>query len=609
MAEIGKAYVQIIPKATGISSQVEKTIGGGGTGTAAGQMIGGNIKKALAAAAIATPIVAGLKAALGEGAKLEQSFGGLDTIYGDASKGAKKYAWEAAKAGISANDYAEQAVSFGASLKQAFKGDTTKAVEAANTAIMDMTDNAAKMGTPLDQIQHAYQGFAKQNYTMLDNLKLGYGGTKTEMERLLADASKISGQKYDMSNLGDVYAAIHVIQGELGLTGVAAAEAEGTFTGSMGAMVASAKNLGAIMAQGGDLGPAMKMLAGNAAAFLFNNLVPSIGRVIKQIPNLVGTFISTAAPMIQAQGMKFVTALASGITMAVGTIQQSTVPIINKIGDSIIAAFPIFMAKGAEIISSIGTGIVNAIPQFATYVASVVTAIGDFLAGFYSTYGENGSKIAEELASGFVKGLPKLLVNVVMGLGKVSVAIVKALVKVAPQALIATQKISQGIYKGLAGGALTLIKGAMNKIKTAMEKPLKKAQGVIKGIMDKIKGFFPLKVGKILTGIKIPHINVSGGKAPFGIGGKGTKPSISVSWYAKGGIFDNPSLVGIGEKGPEAVIPLSGRNMRPFAETIAREIGGGGTVQNFYITMEGSNNAQELAENFIREVKMRTRTA
>ena len=179
------------------------------------------VKKLIVAAGIDTV----LKSAIEEGGKLQQSFGGLDTIYGEASSAAKEYAVQAAAAGISANDYAEQAVSFGASLKQAFGGDTTKAVEAANTAIMDMTDNAAKMGTPIESIQNAYSGFAKQNYTMLDNLKLGYGGTKSEMERLLADAEKLTGVHYDISNLGDVYDAIHAIQGDLGLTGVAAQEA------------------------------------------------------------------------------------------------------------------------------------------------------------------------------------------------------------------------------------------------------------------------------------------------------------------------------------------------------------------------------------------------
>ena len=217
MPDVATAYVQVVPTTKGIKEALTNEISG--SGDAGGIKIGSAIKKAIVAAGIGAALTKVVSTALSAGGDLQQSFGGLDTIYGDASEAAKQYASEAAKAGISANSYAEQAVSFGASLKAAFGGDTIKAAEAANTAILDMADNSAKMGTDISAIQSAYQGFAKQNYTMLDNLKLGYGGTKTEMERLLADAQKLSGIKYDINNLGDVYEAIHVIQGELGLTG------------------------------------------------------------------------------------------------------------------------------------------------------------------------------------------------------------------------------------------------------------------------------------------------------------------------------------------------------------------------------------------------------
>ena len=208
--ELAKAYVQIIPSAKGIGNSISSALGGEATnaGKSAGLNIAGAIKGAIAAAGIG----AAIKTALSAGGDLQQSFGGLDTIYDTAAEGAKKYAAEAAKAGISANSYAEQAVSFGAALKQAYGSDLNGAMEAANVAILDMADNSAKMGTDIGSIQTAYQGFAKQNYTMLDNLKLGYGGTKAEMERLLKNAEEISGVKYDINNLGDVYSAIHEIK-------------------------------------------------------------------------------------------------------------------------------------------------------------------------------------------------------------------------------------------------------------------------------------------------------------------------------------------------------------------------------------------------------------
>lgn len=166
--EIAQAYVQIIPSAKGMQGKLGEVLdpetkkAGESSGVTLGSSLVGAVKKIVVGAGIGTFI----KSSLDAGGALQQSFGGLDTIYGAAGEAAKKYAYEAQKAGISANDYAEQAVSFGASLKQAFGGDTTKAVESANTAIMDMTDNAAKMGTPIENIQNAYQGFAKQNYTI-----------------------------------------------------------------------------------------------------------------------------------------------------------------------------------------------------------------------------------------------------------------------------------------------------------------------------------------------------------------------------------------------------------------------------------------------------------
>lgn len=173
---LGTAYVQIVPSAQGISGSISNVLGG--EAESAGASIGGKIgafaKKALAAAAVGAVLVKGLKASFSEGAALQQSYlGGLDTLYGDAADAARAYAREAAAAGISMNNYSEQAVSFGAALKSAYGGDTMAAAQAANTAILDMADNAAKMGTPLESIQNAYQGFAKSNYTMLDNLKLG----------------------------------------------------------------------------------------------------------------------------------------------------------------------------------------------------------------------------------------------------------------------------------------------------------------------------------------------------------------------------------------------------------------------------------------------------
>ena len=250
--ELGKAYVQIMPSAQGISGSISNVLNGesASAGEKAGSTIGSKIKGAIAAAGIGIA----LKNAVVEGAALEQSIGGIETLFKESAGTIEKYAVNAWKtAGISANNYMELATSFSASLLQSLSGDTQQAAKYTQMAITDMSDNANKMGTDMQSIQWAYQGFAKQNYTMLDNLKLGYGGTKAEMERLLADAQKITGVKYDINNLSDVYEAIHVIQGELGITGTTAKEAEHTLSGSFNSMKAAAQNFMGELVLGGQL--------------------------------------------------------------------------------------------------------------------------------------------------------------------------------------------------------------------------------------------------------------------------------------------------------------------------------------------------------------------
>ncbi len=329
---LGTAYVSIMPSTKGFAGALSSDMKS--AGSSAGASLGGSIAsvamKAIAAAGIGMAVKKLFSEAIEAGAALQQSFGGLDTIYGEASANMKDMAYNAAQAGITANDYAEQAVSFGASLKQAFGGDTVKAAEAANTAILDMADNAAKMGTPIENIQTAYQGFARGQYQLLDNLKLGYGGTKEEMERLLADAQALTGVEYNIDNLGDVYEAIHVIQGELGLTGVAAQEGAETFSGSMAAMKASAENLLANLALGENIEEPLTALIENVGNFLFNNLFPMIGNIISQLPGLIGDGLMWAfqnIPNAIDAIINFLNNLTAGIENNSGAFKEKMVEI------------------------------------------------------------------------------------------------------------------------------------------------------------------------------------------------------------------------------------------------------------------------------------------
>lgn len=532
--ELGKAYVQIIPSAKGIGNAISSELGGEATsaGKAAGLNIAGAIKGALAAAGIAEA----LKATLEAGGNLQQSFGGLDTLYGDAADAAKKYAVEAAQAGISANSFAEQAVSFGASLKAAYGGDMTQAVEAANKAILDMADNSAKMGTPLEQIQTAYQGFAKGQYQLLDNLKLGYGGTKTEMQRLLSDAEKLTGVHYDMDNLGDVYNAIHAIQENLGLSGVAAEEASTTFTGSFGAMKAAAENLMANLALGEDLKPALNTLGKTVNDFLFKNLFPMVGNVLKAVPSLLsglssivigalnqitansGEIVNTgieivsslvvaivqAAPylveaavsLIKALGEAFLTAdwatigsdlmssLKDAIDLAAGEIFGADEGTLQGFLDSINAALPGLLDAGTQIILQLQNGLMQALPSFITTAGELATTFATFLLEAAPTLLESGANMLLSLIDGVIANLPQIVTAVAQVASSFIATIATHLPQILQQGIIILGNLAAGLIQ-----AIPKLLAALPKIFTAITSAFSKYdwKKIGKDILDGIK--------------------------------------------------------------------------------------------------------------------------
>lgn len=488
---LGTAYVQIVPSAQGIKGSITNALGGEAesAGSDIGSKLGMFAKKALAKVAIGTAVIGGVKTALSEGAKLQQSyFGGLDTLYGEAAGAARNYAREAAAAGISMNSYSEQAVSFGAALKNAFGGDVTKAAQAANMAILDMADNSAKMGTDITSVQMAYQGFAKQNYTMLDNLKLGYGGTKTEMERLLADAEKLSGQDYSIDNLGDVYEAIHVIQGDLGLTGVAAAEASETFSGSFNAMKASAQNFLGSLAIGEGVNQSMNQLVTSASTFFFGNFLPMVGTLVKSLPGAIATFLRTGLPL-----------LVSNITSLLSNL--------------------------ASTVTSFASGITG--PKVAQWAQTMLPKI---LAA--------GARLIGNLATSFITNLPKIV-------GAIA-------------------RIGFAIVSGLGSALWGKVSAAAAGVRDKFLEPINNMRDKVKAIIDKIKSFFPLKLGKIIN-FTVPKISLKTSTKEI-LGKSITYPSgFDVSWHARGGIFTEPTVLqsvngglhGFGDAGPEAIVPLN----------------------------------------------------
>lgn len=568
---LGTAYVQVVASAQGIKGSITNAISGeaSSAGTKAGSLIGGKLKGAIAAAGIGTALAAGFKAAIAETGQLQQSYlGGIDTLYGEAADKAREYARAAQEAGISQRNYSEQAVSFGAALKQAYGGDTTQALEAANKAILDMADNSAKMGTPLQSVQDAYQGFAKGQYQLLDNLKLGYGGTKSEMERLLADAQKISGVEYNIDNLGDVYDAIHVIQGELGLTGVAADEAKSTLTGSFEGMKAAWDNLIGNIGLGENVESSMQSFLSSVSNFLVNNLLPTIGTIFKSLPTAIGTMIQQGAPQL----VKGLTNLSKSFQANSSTFINAGLRLITMIVKGIATGLPQLIKAAPKIITNIASGIIKNLPKIIT----------------------TGVRLMVMLGTGIIKAIP----SVIAGVPKVVKGIIKAFTSVNWGSVGKT--VITTIGRGLAS-SLGTIKAAIGRAKDAMLNPIKSA-------VSRLKGFFPLKIGKIFSGLKIPHISVSGGKAPFGIGGLGTKPKISVSWNAKAMenpyLFSNATLFGAGEKGDEM---LYGRNA--LMRDISAAVGNGGATITNYITVNGADNPEDWANRLVRQMKLEMRSA
>lgn len=362
MPTLGKAYVQIVPSAEGISGSISGLMKGESenAGKEAGSSFASKFvsfgMKALAAAGIGKMI----GAALNEGGQLQQSLGGVETLFDTAtSKAADIVKANASKAfetvGVSANEYMQNVTSFSASLISSLGGDTQKAAEAANTAMIDMSDNANKMGTSLESIQTAYQGFAKQNYTMLDNLKLGYGGTKTEMQRLLKDAQKITGVKYDMDNLADVYEAIHVIQGELGITGTTAKEASVTLEGSANAMKAAFKNLLGGIATGGDVGQLLSDVANTTSTWLFGNFLPMVGQVVANIPGLIAETLQTGVPLLIENVGSMITQITDWFNNGgLASLASTGTSIINTIISGITTALPVMWDALTNMVSSAG---------------------------------------------------------------------------------------------------------------------------------------------------------------------------------------------------------------------------------------------------------------
>ena len=396
--------------------------------------LGNGLKTAakIGTAAVATAaagITALTTAAVNNYAEYEQLVGGVDTLFKESSQKVQQYASEAFRtAGMSANEYMSTVTSFSASLLQSLGGDTEAAAEYANQALTDMSDNANKMGTSMEMIQNAYQGFAKQNYTMLDNLKLGYGGTKEEMERLIADAAKLDSsiQANDLS-FGNIVKAINAVQTEMGITGTTAKEAASTIQGSVGMMKSSWTNLVTGIA---DENANLDVLISNfvdSVGTVAQNIVPKIGvalnsasklirDLIPVIVNEIPVLIKENLPILAEASVSIVKSLADGISKNQKMLIETAIDTIKYLAESIITMLPDIIQVGVDLIISLLDGIADMIndPVFAQTISDVVLEIVDILTnpGTITKMLNASATIIGALAKGLIQALPQLLAKV-----------------------------------------------------------------------------------------------------------------------------------------------------------------------------------------------------
>ncbi len=436
--ELAKAYVQIVPSADGIQGSISRIMGGeaSSAGESAGTLLGtklvGTLKKVIAAAGIGKMI----SDSLNLGGALQQSIGGIETLFGAGGRSIEEYAKSVGKSvdavkdeyaslmqsqqtvfdnaaqayrtvGLSANEYMEQTTSFAASLLSSVSKDTNAAAQLANMVMVDMADNANKMGTDMASIQNAYQGFAKQNYTMLDNLKLGYGGTQAEMQRLLTDAEKLSGVHYELGNLADMYSAIHIIQTDLDITGTTAKEAATTLTGSFAAMKAAAQNVLGDWSTGADLTAPMQALADTARTFLQGNLLPMIGNVLAGIPQLVYGLV----PEVLQTGTELVSSLAAGFAQGIPAFLSTALPQLLSFTEELRANAGQFVDAGLNCITQLLNGLIAGLPQLIAYVPDIIINIAGIINDNMPKILAQGISIIVQLIAGIIQAVPSLLAN------------------------------------------------------------------------------------------------------------------------------------------------------------------------------------------------------
>lgn len=514
---VARAYVQIVPSAEGIKGSITSALGG--EASSAGSQLGGMLSTGIKGAVVAG--VAGLGAIIGgaltEGGALEQSIGGVETLFGDSASRVIAAANEAYRtAGVSANSYMEQVTSFSATLLDGLGNDTEAAASYADKAIVQMADNANKMGTSMESIQYAYQGFAKDNYTMLDNLKLGYGGTQAEMARLINDSSvlgdsiEVTAETVKDVPFSSIIDAIQVIQDKLKISGTTAAEAATTLTGSFASVKAALSNVLAGLALGQDLGPALNALSSTLSTFLSGNLIPALYNILSALPGALVTFISTLGPQLAAglstivpqmmtTGAQMLQSLSAGLAQGIPNFLAQALPMLLQFTENLRANFSNIVDAGIDLLLNFVQGIANGLPTLIEYVPTIISNIAGLINDNAPKILAAGVQIIVTLVKGLINAIPTIIANIPQIIG----AIVDTITAFNWLNLGATviKTLGNGLTSmasGLKGFMESTLSGAIDYLKSLPKQALQWGKDMISGFIDGIVG----SVGGIVNAVK-----------------------------------------------------------------------------------------------------------
>lgn len=514
---VARAYVQIVPSAEGIKGSITSALGG--EASSAGSQLGGMLSTGIKGAVVAG--VAGLGAIIGgaltEGGALEQSIGGVETLFGDSASRVIAAANEAYRtAGVSANSYMEQVTSFSATLLDGLGNDTEAAASYADKAIVQMADNANKMGTSMESIQYAYQGFAKDNYTMLDNLKLGYGGTQAEMARLindsgvLGDSIEVTAETVKDVPFSSIIDAIQVIQDNLGITGTTAKEAATTLTGSFASVKAALSNVLAGLALGQDLGPALNALSSTLSTFLSGNLIPALYNILSALPGALVTFISTLGPQLAAglstivpqmmtTGAQMLQSLSAGLAQGIPNFLAQALPMLLQFTENLRANFSNIVDAGIDLLLNFVQGIANGLPTLIEYIPTIISNIAGLINDNAPKILQAGIQIIVTLVKGLINAIPTIIANIPQIIG----AIVDTITAFNWINLGATviKTLGNGLLSmanGLKGFMESTLSGAIDYLKSLPKQALQWGKDMLDGFIQGIVG----SVGGVINAVK-----------------------------------------------------------------------------------------------------------